>query len=184
MRKTLRLSSYILSVILVIGIVSCDKEGPAGPAGAIGPAGPQGPTGSQGPAGQQGTANVVYSDWIDTTTWVMDTLHNGATIDTFFFADFDVPALDTNILNHGEIKVYVNVSTEPTFPIVFPVPFNNGEVLIDPLFAPNIIELTSNADLTGLPFRYILIPGGTHARKAKINWNDYNEVKAYLGLKD
>jgi hypothetical protein len=188
MRKTLRLLSYILSVVLVIGIVSCSKDGPAGPAGATGPAGPQGPAGAQGTAGQNGqpgTANVIYSDWIDTTTWVADTVHNGATIDTLgFFADIDVPKLDTSILNHGEIKVYFNISTDPAFPIVFPVPFNNGSLFIDPVFAPNTIELSSNGDLTGFPFRYILIPGGTHARKAKINWDNYNEVKAYLGLKD
>jgi len=185
MRKTLRLLPHILSIALVVGIVSCSKEGPAGPAGATGPAGPAGAAGSQGPAGPAGTANVIYSDWIDTTTWIADTVHNGATVDTLgYFADFDVPALDTNILNRGEIKVYVNVSTDPTFPIVFPVPFNNGSLFIDPVFAPNIIELSSNGDLTGLPFRYILIPGGTHARMAKINWNNYNEVKAYLGLKD
>jgi len=170
---------------LVVGIVSCSKDGPAGPAGATGPAGPQGPAGSQGPAGAPGTANVIYSDWIDTTTWIAHTVHNGTTIDTLgYFADLDVPALDTNILNRGEIKVYVNVSNDPTFPIVFPLPFNNGSLFIDPVFAPNIIELSSNGDLTHFPFRYILIPGGTHARTAKINWNNYNEVKAYLGLKD
>jgi hypothetical protein len=185
MRKTLRLLFYISSVVIAIGIVSCSKEGPAGPAGATGPAGPQGPGGAQGPAGQPGTANVMYSDWIDTTTWnpSIDTT-GGATDTVGFFADIDVPALDTNILNRGEIKVYVNVSTDPTFPIVFPLPFNNGSLFIDPVFAPNIIELSSNGDLTGFPFRYILIPGGTHARQAKINWNNYNEVKAYLGLKD
>jgi hypothetical protein len=188
MRKTLRLLPHILSIALVVGIVSCSKDGPAGPAGATGPAGPPGAAGAQGPAGangQPGTANVLYSDWIDTATWIADTVHNGATVDTLgFFADLDVPALDTSILNRGEIKVYVNVSTDPTFPIVFPVPFNNGSLFIDPVFAPNIIELSSNGDLTGLPFRYILIPGGSHARTMKINWNNYNEVKAALGLKD
>jgi len=183
MRKTLRLFSYILSVALVVAIASCDKEGPAGPAGQTGPAGPAGPAGSQGPAGQPGTANVIYSDWDTTAIWnpIIDT----TTSDTVgYFADFDVQALDTNILNRGEIKVYVNVSTDATFPVVYPLPFNNGAVFIDPVFAPNIIELTSNVDLTGVPFRYILIPGGTHARKVKIDWNNYNEVKAYLGLKD
>ena len=70
MRKTLRLLSYILSVVFVIGMVSCSKDGPAGPAGATGPAGPQGPGGPQGPAGQEpGTANVIYSDWTDTLTY-------------------------------------------------------------------------------------------------------------------
>ena len=52
MRKTLRLLSYILSVVLVIGLVSCSKDGPAGPAGASGPAGPQGAAGTQKPERQ------------------------------------------------------------------------------------------------------------------------------------
>ena len=39
MRKTLRLLPHILSIALVVGIVSCSKDGPAGPAGATGPAG-------------------------------------------------------------------------------------------------------------------------------------------------
>src|SRR5262245_15806836 len=130
MRKTLRFLPHILSIVLAVGIVSCSKDGPAGPAGATGPAGPAGPSGSQGPAGDPGTANVMYSDWIDTTTWnpIIDT----TTSDTVgYFADFDVAALDTNILNRGEIKVYVNLSSDPTFPVISPLPFNNGSVFID-----------------------------------------------------
>jgi hypothetical protein len=187
MRKTLRLLSYILSVVFVIGMVSCSKDGPAGPAGATGPAGSQGPAGAQGPAGQNGqpgTANVIYSDWIDTTTWQADTVHNGATIDTVgFHANIDAPKLDTSILNRGEVKVYVNANTTAD-PVIFPVPYNDGQIFIDPAFFTGTIQLVSNANLTGVPFRYILIPGGTHARTMKINWNNYNEVKAYLGLKD
>ena len=68
MRKTLRLLPHILSIALVVGIVSCSKDGPAGPAGATGPAGPAGAAGAQGPAGQPGTANVIYSDWDTTAT--------------------------------------------------------------------------------------------------------------------
>jgi hypothetical protein len=185
MRKNLRMLLYILSTALVVGIVSCSKEGPAGPTGPAGPAGAAGAAGSQGPAGPAGTTNVLYSDWIDTTTWIADTVHNGATVDTLgFFANINVPALDTNILNRGEIKVYMNLSNDPSFPIILPIPFNNGSVFVNPVFLPKIIELSSNADLTAVPFRYILIPGGTHARNMKIDWNNYNEVKAYLGLKD
>jgi len=35
-------------------------------------------------------------------------------------------------------------------------------------------------------YRYILIPGSVNARVAKpaVNWNNYKEVQAYLGLKD
>ena len=56
MRKTLRLLSYILSVALVIGIVSCSKDGPAGPAGATGPAGPQGASGITGTSRSAGNS--------------------------------------------------------------------------------------------------------------------------------
>lgn len=187
MRKTLRLLPHILIIALVVGIVSCSKDGPAGPAGATGPAGPAGAAGaagSQGAAGPAGTANVIYSDWIDTTTWVVDTAHNGAIIDTLgYHANINAPKLDTAILNRGEIKVYVNGNTTAD-PVVFPLPYNDGQLFIDAAFFTSTIQLISNAKLTGIAFRYILIPGGTHARTMKINWNNYSEVKAYLGLKD
>jgi len=184
MRKTLRLLPHILSIALVVGIVSCSKDGPAGPAGATGPAGPAGAAGAQGPAGQPGTANIIYSDWDSTETWIVDTVHNGAVIDTIgFHANFTAPKLDTAILNRGEVKVYMNLNTTAD-PVIFPIPYNDGSVFIDNIFFAGTIQLISNAKLTGIPFRYILIPGGTHARTTKVNWNNYNEVKAYLGLKD
>src|SRR4030095_12955543 len=182
MRKTLRLLSYILSVVLVIAIASCDKEGPAGPAGATGPAGPAGPAGSQGPAGAAGTANVIYSDWIDTVTYGIladpDTIAGAIT----------VPLLTTDILNQGEIKVYANLNT-PADPLVVALPWHGGFFLgeggfVEPVFFTGEIDIVTNRNLDGVPLRYILIPGGTHARMAKIDWNDYNQVKAYLGLKD
>jgi hypothetical protein len=182
MRKTLRLLSYILSVTLVIAIASCDKEGPAGPAGATGPAGPAGPAGSQGPAGAAGTANVIYSDWIDTVTYFL-----AGAPDTIV-GILTVPLLTADILNQGEVKVYANLNTTAD-PVIVPLPWHGGLFLGDggfaePLFATGEIDIITNRNFDGLPLRYILIPGGTHARKAKINWDDYNEVKAYLGLKD
>jgi hypothetical protein len=57
-------------------------------------------------------------------------------------------------------------------------------VFIDPVFFPNTIQLYSNAELDGLPIRYILIPGKVPARLATVDWNNYDAVKKYLGLKD
>jgi hypothetical protein len=62
-------------------------------------------------------------------------------------------------------------------------------------FSAGSIFLTSNInagtyidDGDGLKYqqyRYILIPGGVAARtKQTVNWNNYNEVKAFLKLKD
>ena len=55
---------------------------------------------------------------------------------------------------------------------------------VDVVFCTGEIDIITNRNFDGLLLRYILIPGGTHARMAKIDWNNYNEVKAYLGLKD
>lgn len=180
MKKTKLLLPCLICASMMI-FVAC-KKGDAGPKGDTGAQGAPGPQGSAGPAG---SANVIYSEWTDTTTWNADTVHNGAIIDTIgYFANISAAKLDLDMLNKGEIKVYVNAGTS-TDPLVFPLPYNNGALFIDVAFSLNTISLYSNGDLTDIPFRYILIPGGTSARTAKaIDWNDYNAVKAYLGLKD
>ena len=177
-------SCLLLAVILVFAY--CSKDGDTGPQGPAGPAGPAGPTGTQGPKGDTGTANVIYSSWTDTANWKPDTVMVGSVVtDTLgYFANISAPKLTLNILNTGEIKVYVNLSDDPNFPLVFPLPYNNGSVFIDPVFFPNTIQLYSNAELDGLPIRYILIPGKVPARMATVDWNNYDAVKKYLGLKD
>jgi len=182
MKKTKILLPCALSMAFILLLAAC-KKGDTGPAGPAGPAGPTGATGAQGAVG---TANVIYSDWIDTATWLPDTVMVGNVVtDTLgYFTNISAAKLDATILNSGEIKVYVNVNTVAD-PVVFPLPFNNGSLFIDVVFFTNTIQLYSNGDLTDFPFRYILIPGGTTARHYKsINWSNYSEVKAYLGLKD
>jgi hypothetical protein len=188
MRKKIHFLPYILSMAMVMILFSCKKgdTGPAGPAGPTGAAGSAGASGPAGPAGAAGTANVIYSNWIDTATWKADTIHNGSVIDTLgYYANIRAPKLDTAILNRGEIKVYVNANTTAS-PVVFPLPYDDGSLFISPVFFTNTIQLYSNAKLTGVPFRYILIPGGTPSGRMAnaINWNNYSEVQKYLGLKD
>jgi putative intracellular protease/amidase len=63
---------------------------------------------------------------------------------------------------------------------------------ISPLFYLGNIEIYSNGDISTVTqdgvkyqqYRYILIPGGTAARKVQIDWKNYKEVQKYLGLKD
>ena len=172
----------IACLAAIFFITSCSKSGDEGPAGPAGPGGPAGPAGVAGPPG---TANVIFSPWIDTATFFPDTVHNGPVIDTLgFFANLNVPKLDLEMLNKGEIKVYVNAGDDSD-PLVFPIPYNDGLIFINPAFYLNTIQIYSNFDLTGFPFRYILIPGGTAARSSNsIDWNNYKEVQKYLGLKD
>ena len=182
-RITLQIPATFL-VAIAISFSSCSKEGPVGPQGEQGP---QGAQGAQGPQGNPGTANVIYSNWTDTTHWLPDTIHNGAEIDTVSYtAILSASKLDLTILNTGSVKVYADFNADATDPTVLALPYLSGSFYIDVLFYLNTIQLTSNVDFSGLPLRYILIPGGTAARKSgsPVDWNDYNAVKKYLNLKD
>jgi hypothetical protein len=173
---------YMLAIALTLGACKKGDPGPQGEKGDKGDAGAPGPTGAPGTKGDPGTANVLYSPWIDVT---FTTLPSGA-----FVAQINEPKLTESLLSTGEIKVYINLGS-PADKAVTPLPFRSGNAQIIPVFAPNMIELNANVDASTvveqgekfLQYRYVLIPGGASVRR-NVNWNIYEEVKAYLGLKD
>jgi hypothetical protein len=163
-------------------LTSCQKEGKTGP---VGPAGTTGPAGSQGPKGDTGVANVIYSQWLD-VAFVPNTDSSN------WNAVIPAPKLTNEILNQGEIKVYVNFNT-PADPIVFPLPYINGGVIISPLFFKDTIALLSTVDASTLidpagkffQYRYVLIPGAVLAMKPDhVNLDNYLELKKYLKLEN
>ena len=185
--------TFLASLVLITFIFTQCQKGDVGPAGPAGPTGPAGATGSTGPKGDTGTANVIYSAWLD-VTYSPETDTNGDTLD--FVAHITANKLTQAILDRGEMKVYMNWGTQAT-PDVAPLPildpFFTG-VIINPEFLLQKIDLYSNfnastftdAGLKYLQYRYILIPGSVAGRLSKpaVDWNNYNEVKAYLGLTD
>ncbi|WP_187294738.1 hypothetical protein [Chitinophaga pinensis] len=184
-----------LALAFAMLTVSCGKDGDTGPQGEQGAPGPAGPAGPAGPQGPEGSANVIYSDWLD-VAYEADTIHtSGGGIDTVgYIAQIDVAKLDLNMLTNGEIKVYLN-GFSAADPTVIPLPYFNiyTSLSINPIFYLNTIELYSNGDISTVQdnagtkyqqYRYVLIPGGEEARKAKIDWNNYEEVKKYLNLKN
>ncbi len=197
--KFLTIPGVLLLAITII-IASCTKDGDTGPAGPAGPAGPTGAagaSGSAGPAGAAGatgTANVIYSDWLNVT-------FDPASADSSVWAaEITAPKLVDSILNKGEIKVYWNIGNDSTNnQFVVPLPvidlfFFGTLVSVNSYYSFQNILLLSNFDLSSFTdggfnnfqFRYILIPGGVKAGRGvkTIDWNDYKQVKAYLGLKD
>ena len=191
---------YVLIMAIALLVAACGKDGAVGPQGdpgPAGPAGPAGPGGSDGEKGDTGVANVIYSGWIDVA--YLDTFSvnpNDITDTTFIsYAAIEAPKLTNEILTTGEIKVYINLSNSTT-PNIVPLPYysvyTNININVD--FSEGLIFLTSNLnagtytdtdDLKYQQYRYILIPGGVAARtKQSVNWNNYNEVKAFLKLKD
>ncbi|WPV68761.1 MULTISPECIES: hypothetical protein [unclassified Chitinophaga] len=193
--KRIFCSVNAIPLLMAIAFIvsSCSKEGKTGPQGETGTTGA---TGATGPKGDAGTANVIYSDWL-TVAFLPDTIHNtDGTIDTLgFYADLDVPKLDDALISTGEMKVYLNFGSAAT-PIVTPLPYLNiySSWNITATFFTGGIELYSNGDAgtwtdgsgnVRWQYRYVLIPGGTEARKAKtVDMSDYKAVKAWLGLKD
>ena len=195
-QKILAISSVLLIAFSLL-IVSCSKEGKTGPAGQAGTTGPQGnpgPAGNPGATGAPGTANVIYSPWLNLTFQGNYT--------TGWIAQIAATKLVDSILNKGEIKVYFNAGSDSTgsqFILALPIDdaFLIGAI-IDPYYQPQQITIASTTDVSSFTdngnhyfqFRYILIPGGTTALPVGpngnngINWNDYNQVKKYLGLKD
>lgn len=189
MNRTL---SKILTLLLCSTVLfsSC-KKGDTGDQGDPGAAGAQGPAGPQGPQGEPGSANVIYSPWTD-VTYDADTIKTGAVIDTVgWFATIDAPTLTAEILEKGEMKVYINLGTAAD-PAVAPLPYFDvyTSISISPTFLLNSIFLYSDVNASTatigadkyLQYRYVFIPGSMAGKMKQTDWNDYNQVKKVLGL--
>ncbi|SFE97227.1 hypothetical protein SAMN05518672_11393 [Chitinophaga sp. CF118] len=187
MRKMLLLS--LAAVVFSCG--SCSKDGATGPAGKDGTAGTD---------GKDGNANVIYSEWLDVEydPIVGDFDEDGQVDDTGAYETvIPVEQLTKEVLTNGEVKVYINLGTADN-PAIVPLPYVDlfAGYSINPTFYPQkIYLLATNSFMTYTDpednakhqqYRYIIIPGGTAAARTTktIDWNNYNEVKAYLKLKD
>lgn len=178
---------YMLAVALTVTACKKGDPGPQGEKGDKGDTGATGNTGQTGGKGDPGTANVMYSDWLDL----------GFSLDQasgIYFTQIDEPRLTDELLTTGEVKVYINLGSAAE-KVVSVLPYRSGNAQITPFFLDQLIELDANVNAstvtdqtTGAKFRqyrYVIIPGGVNIRaEKKVDWNNYSEVKAYLGLKD
>lgn len=186
MRKKSIFFPFLVILSLMI-FAACQKEGGTGPAGPAGPAGPPGPA---GPKGDSGVANITYSEWLTVLFEASIDEESGDTLS--WIAHIDAPKLTQEILSQGEIKVYLNVNTAAD-PVIFPLPYFDGGVILNSLFFTDTIMLVSNIDMgtiteqgqTFFQYRYVLIPGGVLAVKPEnVDFNNYLEMKNYLKLEN
>jgi hypothetical protein len=194
-QKFLTIPCLVVAIALIIASCSKGPAGPTGPAGPIGAAGPAGSNGTPGATGATGTANVIYSAWLNVKYKGSDT--------TGWFAQITAPRLTDTILNKGAIKVYFNAGSDSAnSQIVMTLPIDDIAItgaIINAYFQKQLITLVSTHDVSSdslrgyhyYQYRYVLIPGAVTALpvtangyKTGINWNDYKQVKQYLGLKD
>lgn len=170
--KTTTKFLYVATILaLFVTLYACK-----GPAGDVGPAGSTGATGATGATGSTGTSGAIYSDWITPTFSA-----------TTFSATLTAPKLTQEIVDKGAVHVYLKGQS-----LVFPLPYIDtdslGRVALQLDFAIGVgrIVLFTNARVSGIPFRYVLIPGGTPSggRKAAIDFNNYEAVKKEFDLPD
>ncbi|NIG55477.1 collagen-like protein [Chitinophaga sp. Cy-1792] len=193
MKKFKNFMPYALLLSAILFVVACGKDGavgPAGPAGADGKTGAQGPAGSQGSKGDTGTANVIYSAWLDQAfAPFTDTAANGRVDTTGWYSVIQASRLTAAMLGKCDVHVYMNVNT-PTQPVIVSLPnydyFNIGfDLRVGGIVMQSSIK-ASTFTYQGekvLQYRYIIIPGAVAARGA-IDWNNYEQAKAYLKLVD
>lgn len=173
--KTIKKLVYVLFAVAFL-FAACSKEGPQGPKGDKGATGPRGATGAKGdrgPKGATGTANIIYSSWLSVD--LKSGIYAG-----LYYAKISAPKITQSILDKGVMKVYVSSGNE-----VYEIPNSFFDGLY-PVFSVGYLELFSPADwdtFSGYKFRYVLIPGGTTARKnMPVDYNDYHAVCKYYGI--
>lgn len=200
-------SFFGLLLAFSLFVYSCQKgdAGPAGPngstgaTGATGANGKDGKDGSPGAKGDTGTANVIYSAWLDVgfQPATVEDPNDPSLLDTTgYFAQIAAPKLSSDILNMGEIKVYMNeYDPETELTTVYPLPFDDVPGKTTLSFYEQTITVKANKDLSTISyspdpnksyqFRYVLVPGGVKDQSAsKVDWNNYAQVQSYLGLKN
>ncbi len=183
--KTKTFYYLFLAIIMSFATVTCTPED-----------GRDGNDGEQGPAGEDGTANVIYSNWMP-ISW------NDAD-EPFYKAMSIIEPLITEefITTGGTILMFFKYEQNPIV-VVYPLPLTQVTDLlsyyygVSAIFSGLIVTVNSLDGTTPVSpswvnpaysIRYVLIPGGIPLGKNQ-NWenvdkNNYEEVAAYLGIKN
>ena len=168
--KKLTQSFYLLFISLLVTVWSC-KPGDVGPKGDTGATGATGAAGPIGATGATGTANIIYSDWANVT-------FTGS--GTSWIGKITAPKITQEILDKGMVKAYFKFGSSTYEGNYVNAPINASMYYFIDLGAINI-RANFNASY---PWRYIIVPGGVGARKAAVDYSDYEAVKKYYNLPD
>lgn len=153
--------------------------GPTGPAGPAGPAGPTGATGPAGPAGQNGNANVIQLTF-------GSKVHSGAEI------SFTLTGVTQAVLNQSAYFTYVTPGNGYWYSLPGTTVGGTKEYRTyvtsqgsgTPLVYVNRVAGTGSETFTNT--RVVIIPASalSNARKASVDYTNYQEVKKYYNLPD
>ncbi|MFT3935050.1 MAG: hypothetical protein QM726_15595 [Chitinophagaceae bacterium] len=133
MIKLQHLSVGILLLSAIIGLNSCTK------------------TGATGATGATGTANVMYSNWAN-----LRMTYNGD--DSAYEQTIAADSITQAVLDSGLVLCYIKYTNSSGATQV-----ESASTYMEDVLALNSIQLYSYVyDFTGVPFRYIIIHGGTN----------------------
>jgi len=185
LRKLLLFAWIGLAVVLVNCKGDDGAVGPAGPAGPTGAAGPAGPAGPAGEDGTSGGGAFILSTGADTTD------ATGGFITGF--TGLDAEGLAT--LDSSAVLVYLKTGGV-YWPLPGVVSFGSGKIsqftfvhgIDDDTFFVQVIptdwsDTTANAPVRIVQdFRVVIIPGTSLRLNAGVNFKNYEETIAALGL--
>jgi hypothetical protein len=173
--KNLLLSSLVVALI-VVSVSSCSKgdRGPAGPAGA------------------SGSDSVIHSAWI---TLSMTQNTDGAG-DTSYSQSINAASITESVISNAVIVSYIGLpdsgpnGTTGTDTLIINASdvytYTGGGYLTQDIL-PGLIELYSNFDLSGILYRYVIVPSAVLASSefkqytpAQIKAMDYATVTKLL----
>jgi hypothetical protein len=179
MKKSILFALPVLALALLIGC-----EGEQGPKGDPGEQGEQGIQGVKGDQGDPGTANVIYSEWATLDGVWRDTSMFGGTFKVNHIIAADITQ---DVMDNGAVLCYAKYAGSVT-----PLPYSNSSyTLAFQLDLEKVLVTTIKPDLTGgvelintMEFRYIIIPGGTAATKAAVDFNSmsYSEICSMFNI--
>jgi hypothetical protein len=177
----------LMSGLLFLAACTGEKGevGPQGVAGANGAAGDKGDNGAKGEFTKVLTGKIT----VKPTSWLAQTID---VANDGYYVIIPEKQITKDILEKGIVMVYYTF-----FDLNTPMPavsgdskvlhlayLENGEgrIRIDlhpAIYLSKIVKPTIDYN-----FRWVIATGSTAGRMSNINWNDYNDVKAKLGLKD
>ncbi len=173
----------ILGAFLISLSTSCEKEGPEGPKGLDGKDGVpglNGKDGTNGKDGKDGNANVKSVNFVvEIDEWIKDD-------ESSYHYEKDIPAITEQIANTGDVRLYVktkNYSFLQPLPytyldwLVINYGYKTGKIRIDLTLNDPVMKLS---DMDFEFFKVVIIEGSALAKS--VNYNNYEEVKAYYNL--
>ncbi len=160
-------------------------QGPKGDPGVAGATGATGVTGPTGPAGSSGTAtNVIYSDWF--TPAFVD--WQKLTEKSYLYSIIETK-VNQDIIDKGVVLAYSRqVASGPAYLLPLMLETSSGLTNYNVSAALGKVNITflellnvQGKPVTGLQYRYVIIPGGVKTR-ANIDYTNFDEVAKAFGI--